>query len=123
MVLRRAETARSLYRSHGGPPPLTDLLSRMEPAAFYKRHRPAYRLELLPTVYPYYRRARTGTLSKGDLVYYGPMPTYYGIGEVLHVTEQFVAVDFRGTGLFGVHEEVMEPQYLLPIPADRMALL
>ncbi len=95
----------------------------MEPAAFYHRDRLVYRLELLPTVYPYFRRARTGTLAVGDLVYYGPMPTYYGIGEVMHVSERFVLVDFRGTGLFGVHEEAMEPQYLLPIPADRMALL
>jgi hypothetical protein len=47
----------------------------MEPAAFYRKDRPAYRLELLPTVLPYYRRARTSELAKGDLVYYGPMPT------------------------------------------------
>ncbi len=95
----------------------------MEPTAFFRRHRPAYRLELLPTVYPYFRQARRGTLAVGDLVYYGPAPTFYGIGEVLHVSEQFVAVDFRGTGEFGIHEEAMEPQYLLPIPEDRVALL
>jgi hypothetical protein len=41
----------------------------------------------------------------------------------VQVTEQYVIVDFRGTGLFGVHEEAMESQYLLPIPADRVALL
>ncbi|MEM1043541.1 MAG: hypothetical protein AAGI91_13040 [Bacteroidota bacterium] len=96
----------------------------MEPTAFFRRGRPAYRLELLPTVYPYFRKARHGApLAVGDLVYYGPSPTFYGIGEVTHVSEKFVAVDFRGTGEFGIHEEVMEPQYLLPIPADRMALL
>lgn len=95
----------------------------MEPRAYYRKDRPSYRLELLPTVLPFYRRARTGLLHPGDLVYYGPMPTYYGIGEVIHVSEKYVIVDFRGTGLFGVHEEAMEPQYLLPIPADRMALL
>jgi len=95
----------------------------MEPAAFFRKDRPDYRLEVLPTVLPYYRRARKGELSKGDLVYYGPMPTYYGIGEVVQVNEKFVVVDFRGTGLFGVHEEAMESQYLMPIPADRVALL
>ena len=95
----------------------------MEPAAYHRKDRPSYRLELLPTVLPFYRRARLGGLETGDLVYYGPMPTYYGIGEIVHVSEKYVIVDFRGTGLFGVHEEAMEPQYLLPIPADRMALL
>ncbi len=95
----------------------------MEPAAYYRKDRPSYRLELLPTVLPYYRRARLGGLEMGDLVYYGPMPTYYGIGEVVHISEKYVIVDFRGTGLFGVHEEAMEPQYLLPLPADRVALL
>ena len=72
---------------------------------------------------PYFRRARTGEVAVGDLVYYGPMPTYYGIGEVVQISEKYVVVDFRGTGLFGVHEEAMESQYLLPIPADRVALL
>jgi hypothetical protein len=95
----------------------------MEPAAFYRKDRSAYRLEVLPTVLPYYRRARKGELAKGDLVYYGPMPAYYGIGEVVQVTEKYVVVDFRGTGQFGVHEEAMESQYLMPIPADRVALL
>lgn len=95
----------------------------MEPAAFHSRHRPSYRLELLPVVPPFFRRARNSQLAEGDLVYYGPMPTYYGIGEVMVVAERHVVVDFRGTGLFGVHEEAFEPQYLLPIPQDRMALL
>ena len=95
----------------------------MEPSAYFRRDRPSYRLELLPTVFPYYRRARQSSVGQGDLVYYGPMPTYYGIGEVVQVTEKYIVVDFRGTGLFGVHEEAMEPQYLLPIPSDRMALL
>ena len=49
------------------------------------------------------------------MVYYGPMPIYYGIGEVKRVVENFVAVDFRGTGQFGVHEDVLEQQYLIPI--------
>ncbi len=51
------------------------------------------------------------------------MPSYYGIGEVKHVADGFVAVDFRGTGYFGVHEDVFEPQYLIPIPASTLSLL
>lgn len=88
-----------------------------------KPRRPAYRLDLLPVVPPFFRRARMKQLDRGQLVYYGPMPAYYGIGEVLHITDRYVLVDFRGTGAFGVHEEAMEPQYLLPIPEDRRALL
>ncbi|MDX1531818.1 MAG: hypothetical protein R3362_09865, partial [Rhodothermales bacterium] len=75
----------------------------MEPAAFNSK-RTSYRLELLPVVPPFFRRARANGLRRGQLVYYGPMPTYYGIGEVLHVAEKYVVVDFRGTGVFGVHE-------------------
>lgn len=83
-----------------------------------------FRLELLPTVPAYHRRARLKSeLDEGQLVYYGPMPTYYGIGEVKRVIGAYVAVDFRGTGQFGVHEDVFEPQYLIPIPAGTMALL
>jgi hypothetical protein len=83
-----------------------------------------YRLELLPVVQPFHRRARRGKqLSQGELVYYGPMPSYYGIGEVKRVVENFVAVDFRGTGHFGVHEDIMEQQYLIPIPTQAMSLL
>lgn len=75
-----------------------------------------FRLELLRTVPAYHRRAlRKQTLAEGQMVYYGPMPIYYGIGEVKRVVENFVAVDFRGTGQFGVHEDVLEQQYLIPI--------
>lgn len=95
----------------------------MEPSAFERRRKPPYRLELLPVVPPFFRRARGQRLRTGELVYYGPMPTFYGIGEVVFVSERYVVVDFRGTGQFGVHEEAMEPQYLLPIPEDRRALL
>lgn len=95
----------------------------MEPSAFQHKRRTAYRLELLPVVPPFFRRARTKHLNTGELVYYGPMPQYYGIGEVLHVADRYVIVDFRGTGDFGVHEETLEPQYLLPIPDDRRPLL
>ena len=56
-------------------------------------------------------------------MYYGPMPVYYGIGEVKRVVENYVAVDFRGTGQFGVHEDVFEKQYLIPIPSATMNLL
>lgn len=95
----------------------------MEPSAYHRKRRTAYRLELLPVVPPFFRRARTSRPSQGELVYYGPMPQYYGIGEVLYVADRYVVVDFRGTGAFGVHEEAMEPQYLLPIPDDRRPLL
>jgi hypothetical protein len=90
--------------------------------AFPNPH-PPYRLDLLPIVPPFYRRARHGSIDKGELVYYGPAPVYYGIGEVIEATDRFVLVDFRGTGVFGVHEETMERQYVLPVPNDRLALL
>ncbi|RMF61793.1 MAG: hypothetical protein D6746_05050, partial [Bacteroidetes bacterium] len=78
-----------------------------------------YRLELLPRVPAYHRRARRPKqFREGELVYYGPMPVYYGIGEVKRVVENYVAVDFRGTGQFGVHEDVFEQQYLMPIPSS-----
>ncbi len=83
-----------------------------------------YRLELLPIIPAFHRRARKTTeLDTGQLVYYGPQPTYYGIGEVKHQAGRYVAVDFRGTGHFRVHEDVFEPQYLIPIPSGTMSLL
>lgn len=85
--------------------------------------RPPYRLELLPVVPPYYRRARASAVQTGELVYYGPAPAFYGVGEVLAQTEEHVLVDFRGTGQLGVHQESLEPQYILPIPDDRAALI
>lgn len=84
----------------------------------------SYRLELLPVIPAFHRRARSKKdLSKGQLVYYGPQPLYYGIGEVKRVVGGYVAVDFRGTGEFGVHEDVFEHQYLIPIPQHKFALL
>ncbi len=84
----------------------------------------SYRLELLPSIPAFHRRARRRKdLGQGQLVYYGPSPLYYGIGEVKTVIDGFVAVDFRGTGQFGVHEDVFEPEYLIPIPATTMQLL
>jgi hypothetical protein len=85
--------------------------------------RPAYRLELLPVVPPYYRRARRTRVERGALVYYGPAPAFYGVGEVLDEIDGFLHVDFRGTGQLGVHEETLAPQYVLPIPDDRLGML
>lgn len=83
-----------------------------------------YRLELLPVVQAYHRRARhQKQLHQGQLVYYGPMPSFYGIGEVKRVIGPYVAVDFRGTGHFGVHEDIFEQQYLIKIPPSTMSLL
>lgn len=89
----------------------------------YPNPRPPYRLELLPVVPPFYRRARASSVADGELVYYGPAPTFYGIGEVVSQTEDHVLVNFRGTGQLGVHEEALEPQYVLPIPEDRVGLI
>lgn len=83
-----------------------------------------YRIELLPVIPAFHRRARRHkSLNRGQLVYYGPMPGYYGIGEVKYVLDGYVAVDFMGTGFFGVHEDVFEPQYLIPIPSTTLSLL
>jgi hypothetical protein len=84
----------------------------------------SYRLELLPIVPVFHRRARLkSALEEGQLVYYGPMPIYYGIGEVKRVVGAYVAVNFRGTGQFGIHEDVLEQQYLIPIPQATLSLL
>ncbi len=85
--------------------------------------RPAFRLELLPVIPPFFRRARMNKVGRGELVYYGPAPVYYGIGEVVGQTDRHVVVNFRGTGVFGVHQETMERQYVLPIPAEQRGLL
>ena len=83
-----------------------------------------YRLELLPAIPAFHRRARIGkNLDEGQLVYYGPSPLYYGIGEVKRLVGRYVAVDFRGTGQFGVHEDVLERQYVIPIPQSTLSLL
>ncbi len=95
----------------------------MPTPAAYPNPRPPYRLELLPVVPPFYRRARATEVQTGELVYYGPAPAFYGVGEVLGQTEEHVLVDFRGTGQLGVHQESLEPQYLLPIPDDRAGLI
>jgi hypothetical protein len=79
---------------------------------------------LLPKVPAYHRQARDNSLMlRGQLVYYGPMPSYYGIGEITQVLGEYVVVDFRGTGHFRVHVDLIEPQYLIPIPSSTMSLL
>lgn len=84
----------------------------------------SYRLELLPSVPAFHRRAREHReFGDGELVYYGPHPTYYGIGEVKETINGFVAVDFRGTGEFGVHEDMFRPEYLILIPTATKSLL
>lgn len=78
-----------------------------------KRRLP-YRLDLLPVILPYHRRANN-KLQPGDLVYYGPSPEYYGIGEVVDKAEKVCLVDFRGTGMLGIHKDEMLASYLIPI--------
>lgn len=83
-----------------------------------------YRLELLPRVPAFHRDAlRDRNLREGQLVYYGPHPVYYGIGEVKRVNGSNIAVDFRGTGTFNVHEEIIDQRYLIRIPKEKMAKL
>ncbi|MEM6783228.1 MAG: hypothetical protein AAF624_05770 [Bacteroidota bacterium] len=84
-------------------------------------NRAPYRLDELPVVLPYYRAARAAArLGKGDLVYYGPMPPFYGVGEVVGEVDGFVVIDFRGTGLFGVHEETLDAAYVQLIPSEHL---
>lgn len=82
--------------------------------ALSKKRRLSYRLDLLPVILPYHRRAKN-TLRTGDLVYYGPSPEYYGIGEVVQTAEKICMVDFRGTGELGIHKDEMLSSYLIPI--------
>jgi hypothetical protein len=87
-------------------------------------HSSPYRLELLPRVPAFCREAlRERSLQEGQLVYYGPHPVYYGIGEVKRINGANVAVDFRGTGEFNVHEEIMDKRYLIRIPQEKLEKL
>ena len=79
-----------------------------------KNKRLSYRLDLLPVIYPFHRRA-TNTIQLGDLVYYGPSPEYYGIGEVVSAEDKYCVVDFRGTGLLGIQKDMFSTKYLIPI--------
>lgn len=74
-------------------------------------------------VLPYHRKARDSRLYEGQLVYYGPKPRYYGIGEIQRISDEYVIVDFRGTGAFEIQEESFEPEYLIPIPPSMMEML
>lgn len=73
-----------------------------------------YRTDRLPVIYPYHLRS-DNRLHIGDLVYYGPCPSFYGIGEIVSFVEQFCVVNFRGTGELGIHKDVLEKKYLIPI--------
>ena len=76
-----------------------------------------FQIDQLPVVQVYHWKSRSKpTLKKGELVYYGPFPASYGIGEVQNVTKGLVAVDFRGTGTAQVHEDVIHERYLIPLP-------
>lgn len=79
-----------------------------------KKQRLSYRLDLLPVIYPFHRRA-TNSIQLGDLVYYGPSPEYYGIGEVVRAEDKYCVVDFRGTGLLGIQKDMFSTKYLIPI--------
>ncbi len=79
-----------------------------------RNRRLSYRLDLLPVIYPFHRRA-SNSLQLGDLVYYGPSPEYYGIGEIVNSEDNFCVVDFRGTGLLGIQKDVFSKKYLIPI--------
>lgn len=73
-----------------------------------------YRIDRLPVIMPFHRRA-ANHLQVGDLVYYGPGPEFYGIGEIIKIVDHFCLVDFRGTGIYGIHKDVFYQRYLIPI--------
>jgi hypothetical protein len=73
-----------------------------------------YRIDRLPVILPYHFRANN-VIKLGDLVYYGPCPEYYGIGEVLSLVDRYCIVDFRGTGLLNIHKDAFETKYIIPI--------
>lgn len=74
----------------------------------------SYRFDRLPVIYPYHIRSRNH-LAVGDLVYYGPCPEYYGIGEIVNIVENYCIVDFRGTGELEIHKDAFEQRYIIPI--------
>lgn len=73
-----------------------------------------YKADNLPIIMPYHFRA-VNELQAGDLVYYGPCPEFYGIGEIMQVVENLCVVDFHGTGETGLHKDALEKKYLIPI--------
>jgi hypothetical protein len=78
------------------------------------KKRLSYRLDRLPVIMPFHRRA-LNEIQPGDLVYYGPSPEYYGIGEVIKAENGHCLVDFRGTGLLGIQKDVFLNRYIIPI--------
>jgi hypothetical protein len=78
------------------------------------KKRLSYRLDRLPVIYPFHRRA-ANNLQIGDLVYYGPCPEYYGIGEVVAQVDDLCIVDFRRTGLLNIQKDALTTKYLIPI--------
>lgn len=87
----------------------------------FKKHLP-YRLDRLPVIYPFHRRA-VNNIQPGDLVYYGPCPEYYGVGEVVKQVDDLCIVDFRGTGLFNIQKDALTVKYLIPIHKLNLAHL
>ena len=84
----------------------------------------AYKLDRLPVVQAFHWRSRAKSgLRKGALVYYGPSPASYGIGEVQSVVGSFVAVNFRGTGCARVHHDIIHERYLIPITESELLQL
>jgi hypothetical protein len=75
---------------------------------------PIYRTDRLPVIYPYHLRS-SNRLHIGELVYYGPCPAFYGVGEIISFTEHLCVVNFRGTGELGIFKDVIEKKYLIPI--------
>ncbi len=81
-----------------------------------RKRKNEYQLERLPVVQVFHWKSRSKpALEKGQLVYYGPLPASYGIGEVQNVTKGLVSVDFRGTGSARIHEDVIHERYLVPL--------
>ncbi|HEX6983295.1 MAG TPA: hypothetical protein VF181_11090 [Balneolaceae bacterium] len=78
------------------------------------KNRLAYRLDRLPVIYPFHRRA-DNNIQLGDLVYYGPSPEFYGIGEVVRCLDNHCVVDFRGTGVLDIQKDALAMKYLIPI--------
>lgn len=79
-----------------------------------QKKRLSYRLDRLPVILPFHRRAEN-RLQLGDLVYYGPSPEFYGIGEIVKRMDTYCIVDFRGTGLLGIQKDAFDSKYLIPI--------
>jgi len=78
------------------------------------KKRLSYRLDRLPVIYPFHHRA-DNNIQLGDLVYYGPSPEYYGIGEVVRRVDDHCIVDFRGTGILNIEKDALAMKYLIPI--------